>query len=181
MAEKIEKIFEYRGYKCVVLGVDLGYRYGYVNIPNPNLLLSDPVGFDIDIHGGITQNFTNDEYPIPSDNPYWIGFDCGHHNDGRDLKLISELSEDYKSLKSNIKTAHIMRDTEVKDKEIVAKEIKRLIDQIQKMREIKSSNGFSLEDVEKYANENNDFVAYNPKLQQWEIGYRGSTAYWDFR
>ena len=40
-----------------------------------------------DVHGGITYSDDSDTYPVKSDNLWWLGFDCAHCDDGKDLDL----------------------------------------------------------------------------------------------
>ena len=41
-----------------------------------------------DVHGGITFSGEDKIYPVESD-LWWIGFDCGHVEDGKDLSVVS--------------------------------------------------------------------------------------------
>ena len=46
-----EERFEYRGYPCVILFMDMGHRCGYVDVPESEAVADDD---DISCHGGIT-------------------------------------------------------------------------------------------------------------------------------
>ena len=63
----IEKDFIVNGYRCVIIGNNLGYRCGYIEIPEDHSLHGkhySVIDDIIDIHGGWTySNFTNNNYP----------------------------------------------------------------------------------------------------------------------
>ena len=84
----IEKIFEYRGYKCVIALMSLGHRCGYVAIPNGHEYFGvDCDEIPIGCHGGLT--YSGDDYPIPDGN-WYIGFDCGHCMDSPDYAALAK-------------------------------------------------------------------------------------------
>lgn len=112
----VEKTWDHKGFKCVVLAQDGGYRCGYVGIGEDNNLYgvdysdapacmqskleelkSQTLGkvtpeMYFDVHGGITYSGNGDgEYPIES-NLWWFGFDCAHAEDGKDVNLITDRS-----------------------------------------------------------------------------------------
>lgn len=78
-----ESRFEYKGYPCVVLLMGLGYRCGYVGIPNKTY----DIDFEevIDCHGGITYGPSDHLHLQEDDDILWIGFDCAHWEDGYDV------------------------------------------------------------------------------------------------
>ena len=63
----IEKDFIVNGYRCVIVGNNLGYRCGYIEIPEDHSLHGkhySVIDDIIDIHGGWTySNFTINNYP----------------------------------------------------------------------------------------------------------------------
>lgn len=125
--DKIEKEWEYKGLKCVVIAVHTGHRCGYVNVPESNRFykieyrdvvpdakvnLDRPMGESftaainvvcqnkeglekftctldgiIDIHGGLTYS---KEFLLNSEKGWWVGFDCAHCDDAKDLSLITD-------------------------------------------------------------------------------------------
>ena len=92
----IEKEFEVEGFKCVILGSYFGHRCGYIAIPKEHELYGkDYDSIDIDIHGGFTYaEYSEGEYPIKSDeNVWWIGFDCAHYMDAKDLNLMDKFED----------------------------------------------------------------------------------------
>ena len=64
----IEKDFIVNGYRCVIVGNNLGHRCGYIEIPEDHSLHGkhySVIDDIIDIHGGWTySNFTNNNYII---------------------------------------------------------------------------------------------------------------------
>lgn len=72
------------GLDCLMLRGPLGSWCGYVGVPEGNLLYGvDPdfLGERLQVHGGITWaggglQLVELELPL-----WWIGFDCGHHQD----------------------------------------------------------------------------------------------------
>lgn len=92
----VEKQFDYKGYRCVVVMQTMGHRCGYVGIPKEHPLYNTFYGDYLDIkkdervqidayfscHGGITfsDGGVCSDYPIKSD-LWWFGFDCSHYND----------------------------------------------------------------------------------------------------
>lgn len=97
---KVEKHFKVSGYECVIIGTNAGTRCGYVAIPKSHVLYGKSF-FDInkeykfDVHGRLTYSDMQGDYPIKNDKNYWwIGFDCCHSFDGKDYKLMRELTTD---------------------------------------------------------------------------------------
>jgi hypothetical protein len=97
----IEKDFIVDGFRCVVVGIYMGHRCGYIAIPKGNELYGkDYDEINIDIHGGLTYaEYSENDYPVKTDeNLYWIGFDCAHCGDAKDLDLIKSFGEDNKDI-----------------------------------------------------------------------------------
>ena len=93
MGFKVEKDFMIGDYRCVIVGVSMGHRCGYVGLPEGHKCENrdyDEIG--VSVHGGLTYAGRYNKYPV-DDNRSWIGFDCAHSGDGRDLKLIKELAD----------------------------------------------------------------------------------------
>lgn len=94
---KVEKEVDYKGYKCVVVGSSMGHRCGYIGLKNTDLAYEKDYDdlYCIDVHGGLTYSNNDSSYPIKNnENLWWIGFDCAHSGDGRDIELIKELNKD---------------------------------------------------------------------------------------
>ena len=167
---KVESDFAYKGYRCVVIFGDMGYRCGYVGIPVGHELYKKEHGDYLDIkkpeiedqefgkrgvipllfsaldnddrvrmdmyfnvHGSLT--FSNDypDYPVES-NLWWLGFDCGHYMDGKDLELMEKYWGDDPKIQRKIeieKEYYMIGDSyPVCSKEYVENECKSLVDQI---------------------------------------------------
>ena len=90
-----EKRFTYKGLPCVILFTPLGYRCGYVGIPKGKKI--DPK--KIVCHGDITYTgSTLGDKKTDRWDGTWIGFDCGHTFDGRDIKATRKYYGDNKFL-----------------------------------------------------------------------------------
>jgi len=88
---KVEKDFIVDGFRCVILGIYMGHRCGYIAIPKGHKLYGkDYDEIDISVHGGLTYaEYSENSYPVECEEPvYWIGFDCAHAGDGKDFELI---------------------------------------------------------------------------------------------
>ena len=130
---KIEKKFVYKGITCVVVGVRIGHRCGYVGLQNPpKSITDDPYSLDLDVHGGITYSRYSKNYPInTSTTKFWLGFDCAHYSDGKDMTLVKELN--YKVVYEKIlKTEQMFGDSyeHVWTTEEVIQELKNLVDKL---------------------------------------------------
>lgn len=80
----LEGVGNYKSYDYVIVFYDLGHRCGYVNIKGSDNFNVEP----IECHGGVTYyerglHFIDD--PVDN-NEYWIGFDCAHFGDLRDIR-----------------------------------------------------------------------------------------------
>ena len=73
----------------------LGHRTGYVGVPEDlynSIVKGRDLSLEIDVHGGITF-----EGPIPREGLpgyMYVGFDCAHYNDGKDLEAFKEYFPD---------------------------------------------------------------------------------------
>lgn len=86
------------------------------------------------IHGGITYLGGGKEstYPIESD-LWWLGFDCGHAGDGKDLDLVEHLWGDDERVKRRLEIERFYYiDDEIRTREYVVEECKSLVDQIKR-------------------------------------------------
>ena len=84
----VEERFEYKGFPCVVLFQPMGYRTGYVGFPKGHKYYKkDYNELSIDCHCGLTYSR---EYLYGQEDKevWWIGFDCGHICDSRDIDSV---------------------------------------------------------------------------------------------
>jgi len=74
---------KYKGYQIVGITNDLGFRCGYVRVPQSHRYFNvDRRDIDIECHGGLTYSGGSNEYPVHAENNcWWIGFDCSHFGD----------------------------------------------------------------------------------------------------
>lgn len=127
---KQEERFVYKGYPCVVLFMPLGYRCGYVGIPEDIKINAE----DIDCHCGITYQ----EYHLynqDDENTQWIGFDCGHCCDGFDTEAVKKyFADDSEVLTAleRMKDFHqiVNSEHEVRTLEYVKDNCMKIVDQI---------------------------------------------------
>ena len=94
----IEKDFEYRGFRCVIVAHIMGHRCGYVGLPESNLYYGVSYHeIPVNAHGGLTygQHPPNKGYyPVETGYPvYWIGFDCAHLYDLPDEDILRKFGE----------------------------------------------------------------------------------------
>jgi hypothetical protein len=83
------------------------------------------------VHGGLTYAGDRADYPVES-NLWWLGFDCGHYNDGCDLDLVESYWGDNPQIQRRLRTCRDLGwdDCEVRTQEYVENECKSLVDQI---------------------------------------------------
>lgn len=97
----VEKLFVYRGFPCLVVMTDMGHRCGYVGVGDQHPLFG--VNYDditILCHGGLTYGgFMDDMDP----QTYWLGFDCAHFGDGKDLESCERLFADKPDILESIR------------------------------------------------------------------------------
>ena len=129
----VEKEFTKDGFRCVVIAAySLGHRCGYVEITKDSPLFN--VGFDelnsnVKVHGGLTYDNISDEFPLESNSPSrWIGFDCNHLYDAKDMNLIYK-SED-PVLINIYKDRTIHPNQKVRTAEFVESQLIKLVDQL---------------------------------------------------
>lgn len=89
------------GLRAVVIMGSMGFRCGYVGVPEGHRLHS--VGYDdarqadgdwIDVHGGLTFADGGGKYPVEAD-LWWFGYDCGHLGDGRSEEYVADMMARY--------------------------------------------------------------------------------------
>jgi hypothetical protein len=77
------------GLRAVVTIGDMGYRCGYVGVPESSPSYGhDYKDVDVEVHGGLTYADGGKDYPVDSD-LWWFGYDCAHLYDARDPVLMS--------------------------------------------------------------------------------------------
>ena len=127
----VEKDFMVDGYRCVIEGQSMGHRCGYIGLPKEHKYYGEDYNdISIKIHGGWTYASGDNEYPVESDDLWWIGFDCAHYNDGKDFELIKALAslEEY----THFMTMESMfpTDEEARTTEYVEQELRNAVDQL---------------------------------------------------
>lgn len=85
----------HEGFEWNVVHNGMGYRCGYVKVPQGHPWHGKPYD-DIEarVHGGLT--FAEPDISCekcPSDGGFWIGFDCAHAGDARDWDLPMKAKE----------------------------------------------------------------------------------------
>lgn len=113
-----EERFEYKGFPCVILFMDMGWRCGYVGYPDTKTINPD----EISCHGGITYGPESHLHLQDDVNTLWIGFDTAHYCDGIDAEKVKEYFG---------KTANIFNlGGEVRTLEFCKEECKSIVDQL---------------------------------------------------
>jgi hypothetical protein len=118
----------YKGYDWMVVCNPLGFRCGYVRIPEEHPWYGKEYDDlqDVDCHGGLTFGETVDKeedsyLPVG----HWIGFDCGHSFDANDYACYDP--------EMDIEECHCFTTGGVvRTNEYVEAECKKIIDQARK-------------------------------------------------
>jgi len=133
----IEELFVYKKFPCVIVLYKMGHRCGYAGIPNFHPLYGktwDNIEIkNLEVHGGITYNEQADQFPIPSTNGYWLGFDCAHAGDKKDFESAYKYWNDkhldlLKEMEERFSTSGTIR-----TQEFVKEELIKLIEQLENM------------------------------------------------
>jgi len=129
---------KYKDYEYVIMFIPLGFRCGYVKLPEDNVYFGKSCeNIPIDCHGGLT--FAASYLGHDTEDSWWIGFDCGHANDACDAKAyrayygkeIAGILQYYNDPSS------------IKSREFCEQECKNIIDQLIEMdRMIKMEETF---------------------------------------
>ena len=117
-----ESRFDYKGFPCVILFMDMGHRCGYVGIPEASGIDIE----EIDCHGGITYGPSSHLHLQEDENVDWIGFDTGHYGDGRDIEKVKE----YFGVEVASRAQMINKGMEPKSLEFCEKQCKQIVDQV---------------------------------------------------
>lgn len=121
---KVEKDFMIGEYRCVILGLSLGHRCGYVGLPKGHKYEGEDYdNIDVSVHGGLTYAGDGEKYPV-EDERSWIGFDCAHCGDAKDFELVKELNDEgtYNflfGLEQRFDTGGVVRTVEYVENELV--------------------------------------------------------------
>ena len=89
----IEEAYEYRGVRVAIVRQYMGFRCGYVGVPETMSAYSMPEqGEDgavfLEVHGSVTYEKVGNEYPIrTAKRMRWFGFDCNHFTDVKDPNI----------------------------------------------------------------------------------------------
>ena len=124
MSYKVESDFEFKGCRCVVVFASMGHRCGYVGLPKEHICEGkDYDEIDVSVHGGLTYAGQGNKYPV-DDNRSWIGFDCAHYRDAKDLDLVKELNEEHTyttiaDMERMYPIGGIIRNTEYVERELI--------------------------------------------------------------
>lgn len=145
---EIERQWIHNGFNCLVIfGNSLGFRFGYVGVPETNFFYGksdeDISYFDLedhfklpfkmenislDVHGGITYTGTLDALEDIPPFLWWIGYDCGHVGDLRDIDKIKD-----PQLRNILKSSNIFKEEEggsIKSIDFCIAECESLADQL---------------------------------------------------
>ena len=151
--------FSDMGHRCGYVGIPEGHiLYGkhysdYLNIPKSEIE-NEPIGkrgiislvfsalddndnvkleLYFDVHGGITYSNKDDTYPIESD-LWWLGFDCAHYGDGKDMDLVEKYWGDDPHIQKRIEFEKEYLDYyPVRSQQYVEDECRSLVDQIEQL------------------------------------------------
>lgn len=86
-----------------------------------------------DVHGGITYSDKHETYPIKSD-LWWLGFDCAHYRDGKDMDLVEKYWGDDPHIQKRIEfEREYLDDYPVRSQQYVEDECRSLVDQIEQL------------------------------------------------
>ena len=138
----IEKDFIVNGYRCVIVGNNLGHRSGYIEIPEDHFLYGkhySEIDDIVDVHGGWTYSgYTRDNYPAKaSSKSWWIGFDTAHWGDAKDIELIKTFG-DAETIKSFIEIAELFsKFGAVRTKEYVENELIEATKQLKRLNKLR--------------------------------------------
>ena len=152
-------IFGDMGHRCGYVGLSKGHPlYGInynerLDIPKVDMedkeigkrgiisLLLNALDYDenirmdlyFNVHGSLTYSDGNGNYPVESD-LWWLGFDCGHYGDGKDLDLVESYWGDKEYIQKRLEIERqYYSDYPIRSKEYVESECRSLVDQIMEL------------------------------------------------
>lgn len=138
---KIESVFMYKGFKCIITFTLTGYRCGYVELTKGDKYYERNLNkIPIACHGGLTWSANYIPAVIDKSDRWYIGFDCGHSFDGVDLETYRKLYDEELSLLGNneralivssvVTMSYVKSEYPVRTKEYVENELKCIVDQL---------------------------------------------------
>lgn len=137
---KTEIVQEYKGYVLVCNFLDMGHRCGYVGLPKNHPIERISVSradklFGV-CHGGVSYSEpTYNHYPIY--NPevaWWIGFDCNHYADGKDMESVEYyFGKEVRKEAERLSGQKVNSGKHIYDKNEVIQECMKLADEIEKV------------------------------------------------
>lgn len=106
----IEERFIHKGYPCVVLFQPMAFRTGYVGLPKTSKYYGENYN-DIPVfcHCGLTYG-RNYLFGQDDEKTWWIGFDCGHYNDGYDVERAKEYYKNDKEVSEQLRRLRDLHD-----------------------------------------------------------------------
>ncbi len=88
----VEKVFDYKGYTCVVTFNKMGFRCGYVGVkedhPWYGVDYESEGPNEISCHYGLTYSGKGEQFT--DDDLWYFGFDCGHYMDATEIDKAKE-------------------------------------------------------------------------------------------
>lgn len=130
----VEEHFKHLGTDCIVtFNTELAFRCGYVSL-HPKSKYNKTAEYDIaneiNIYGGCTfKGELNHVFTGPTQTVF-LGFDCGHCFDGRDIATLKELNK-WDCLPQWIKNYFESSTANPKSKQFVIDECKSIAEQLQ--------------------------------------------------
>lgn len=118
---------------------------GYVGVPSNNIFYGKENYSDtnllenLDTHKGITYADNNKDYPIKNDGElWWLGFDCDHHGDKKEIcnidycfNICNKMSKQIKEIDELHKTLTPLNDTIENFKNEIINEVLTLLIKIE--------------------------------------------------
>lgn len=111
----------YKGYEFLVTFNDMGFRCGYVAVPEDHPAYNHAESYpDYNVHGGVTfydRSHIAEMILGHTCTDKWIGFDCGHAGDYSDLETAKEYFKDNFQVLNGILLSKVIKDKVTNDME----------------------------------------------------------------
>lgn len=111
----------YKDYEFLVTFNDMGFRCGYVAVPEDHPAYNHADSYpDYDVHGGVTfydKSHIAELILGHTCTDKWIGFDCGHAGDFNDLEQAKKYFGDENRILRGIKISQEIKETVLKNME----------------------------------------------------------------
>lgn len=123
----VEEVFDYKGFKCMIVFNDLGisrfneiisqkWRCGYVGVKKKHLLFGkdySKVEDLIYIHGGLTFSGDFNDKKIKKEignlkDIWWFGFDCNHFEDNIKKWSFNKVKKEVMELANQLNTKNLI-------------------------------------------------------------------------